>query len=120
MVCYIHQSEAVLIKIKQRNCKCKGRLKINVVASFNCIGLNRFYLYLGRCLVQSSAGISAILTEVFCGFPLCVQANDGIVPQLGHSQFFLNPFQFIRHFAILHYIVSVLNHCSLNNLLKKN
>jgi hypothetical protein len=33
-------------------------------------------------LVQISVGTSAILTEVFCGFPHKFQANAGIVPQV--------------------------------------
>jgi hypothetical protein len=36
-----------------------------------------------RCLVQISAGMSAILTEVFYDFTWCLQASAGIVPQLG-------------------------------------
>jgi hypothetical protein len=38
-------------------------------------------------LVQVSARIPAILTEVFHGFPEFLQENERIVPQLDHDYF---------------------------------
>jgi hypothetical protein len=37
----------------------------------------------------------AILTQVICLLPRCLQANAGIVHQLSHDCFFPNPFQFV-------------------------
>jgi hypothetical protein len=52
-----------------------------------CSGNNMDYF--GRCSLR----ISAILTEVFSGFPQSPQDDTMIVPQLGHDHFLRNPFQ---------------------------
>jgi hypothetical protein len=43
-----------------------------------------------RCSLQISAWTSAILTEMFCGFPHSLQENAGIVSWLGSDHFICN------------------------------
>jgi hypothetical protein len=47
---------------------------------------------------------------VFCGFPLTLEANVGLVAlKLGHDLFFSRPFQFIIHLS-LHSMLYSLSH----------
>jgi hypothetical protein len=63
--------------------------------------LSRFVF--GRCSVRISVGTTAaILNEDFRGLPWSNQANDAIVPGIGHDCFLPNPFQFIIHNSFYH------------------
>lgn len=70
-------------------------------------------LIFGSCSVQSSAGRSSIVTEVFRGFPQSLKANAGLVPLLSHYCHFPNPFQ-VSNFIIRPHVVSLVT-ASLNN-----
>jgi hypothetical protein len=59
------------------------------------------------CSIRILAGISAILTGGFRGFPRALQGNTGILFRLGHNRFHPNPFQFISNRLIRRYVVSV-------------
>jgi hypothetical protein len=64
----------------------------------------------GRCSVQLLAGTLATMTEiVVVGSSQSPQANAGLVPQLGHDCFLLNPYQFYIHQSSCHSIL-----CSLD------
>jgi hypothetical protein len=51
------------------------------------------------------AGTPIILTEVSCDFPQSFQADDEILPQLGHDHFLPSPFQLISCATIRHCMV---------------
>jgi hypothetical protein len=66
---------------------------------------------INRSSVRIAVGTSAVVTEVFRGFPEYFQANVGLEPRLGLNRLLQNPFQlssFIERPTVPCYIVSTL------------
>jgi hypothetical protein len=63
---------------------------------------NALGLYSVRCSVWISAGLLAILTDVFYGSSQSSQENSGIVPGIGHDCFISDSFQFIVYESFSH------------------
>jgi hypothetical protein len=57
---------------------------------------------LSSYLVGDALGQNSVLTEIFRAFSQSLQADAGMIPQLGHHCFFQNPFRFIIHLLSYH------------------
>jgi hypothetical protein len=55
--------------------------------------------------IESRQANRLILPEIFCEFPLSLQANAGIIPRLSHDCFEIIPNSFISHLTIRRYII---------------
>jgi hypothetical protein len=60
-----------------------------------------FLLVFERCLIRIPARTPAILTEIFCCFPQCIQENSVAIPYIRPNRFLPYPLQFIIHCHVM-------------------